>query len=246
MRHLKSELPTCPDLLTGILVDFTSKHKGVATNTLKIAEALDIRHSDVKAIVRRLAQKGLIDVRRRSHIYLDSLNRKQSYFELGEEEALQVVMSMKGYKAERLHKEVAQAFISMKEELIDWQTGRLQVSESTKVANDSVFWLKTELEKVIPESNRCKMLFIHIQQGINKAVTDHARIERSLLDREQLDAINALESHVRNSIEAFKTKGMPAEQIREEIMALIKSGGSYEARKNLPRRQSEAGFQCVA
>lgn len=225
------ELLTKADLLKGVLVDFTAEHKTIATNTLKIAQALDVKHGNVTRVVRRLIKNGKfsscfkgIDNPTSERIYSDNLNRKQPFFELGEVAALQVIMNMKGDKADNLHREVAQDFVLMKGELLNWRTGRLQASESTKSANDSIYWLKTELEKSIPTSKRCTMLFIHVQQAINKAITDKSTIERSSLPISQLEGLNDLENSVKESIDRLKGDGLPAQEIRGEILRLIKSG----------------------
>ena len=100
--------PTKADLLQGRLVDFTVQHKDVATNTLKIADALDVPHKNVTRVVRRLLKNEKIDRLATERIYLDKLNRKQSFFRLGEVEALRVIMNLKGDKADQLHKEIAE------------------------------------------------------------------------------------------------------------------------------------------
>ena len=123
---MMTNLPTTEQLLHGDLVNFTGNHKDVATNTIKIAKSLGIKHSNIIRSVRRLIKNGNISqLTCEPSDYLNERGKSYKYYELGEVEALQVVMALSGKKAEQLQKEIAQGFVRMKLELHDWQAGRL-------------------------------------------------------------------------------------------------------------------------
>jgi phage regulator Rha-like protein len=235
--------PTKSELLQGGIVDFTGNHKEVATNSIKIAESLDVQHSDVTRVIKRLHKNGAISQRTIPvSDYLSERGKAYKYYELNEEVALQVVMSLSGKKAEQLHKVIAQAFVAMKAELNDWRTGRRIASDSTKLANDNIHWLHKALAEVIPESKRYTMLFIHVQQAINKAATGSAKVEdRNKLLTCQLHRIEQLEQAVHAEIERLKADDIAPEQIRDDVLAMIKS-----ANKNAPTSDETERGLCNA
>jgi phage regulator Rha-like protein len=220
----KSNLPTKVELLQGDLVAITTNHKNVETNSIKIAKSLDVQHSDVTRVIKRLVTNKAISQRTVAvSDYLSERGKSYNYFRLKEVEALQVVMSLSGAKAEQLHKEIAQAFVSMKKENAKWRAQALLTTDTTKQANDHIHWLQKELAKVIPTSRRCTMLFIHIQQAITKAATGSAKTKREVMTACQLFQVGELEHLVEISIERFRREGIAAEKIREDVMALIKA-----------------------
>jgi phage regulator Rha-like protein len=211
-------------LLQGDLVAITTNHKDVETNSIKIAKSLDVQHSDVIRVIKRLVTNKAISQRTVAvSDYLSERGKSYNYFRLKEVEALQVVMSLSGAKAEQLHKEIAQAFVNMKKENAEWRTQALLTTDTTKQANDHIHWLQKELTKVIPTSMRCKMLFIHIQQAITKSATGSAKTKREMMTACQLFQVGELEHLVEISIERFRREGIAAEKIREDVMALIKA-----------------------
>jgi phage regulator Rha-like protein len=221
---MTSSLPTKAELLQGDLVDITSNHKDVETNSLKLAESLDVQHSDVTRIIKRLITNTAISQRTVSvSDYLSDRGKSYSYYRLKEVEALQVVMSLSGAKAEQLHKEIAQAFVSMKKENAEWRAQALLTTDTTKQANDHIHWLKNELSAVIPSSRRCTMLFIHIQRAIAKVATGSANTKREMMTACQLFQVGELEQQVRKTIERLRRGGIDAEQIRDDTMAMIKA-----------------------
>lgn len=236
-------LPTKIELLCKDLVSINKSHSHATANTIKIADYFGKRPSDINRRISNLVRKGLCKIA--PTYYLDPHGRKQKYYELNRQQFAQVVLGFTGDKADRFRLQYTEAFEQKDKELKEWRAGRRLVSETTKIANDSIYWLQIELKKVIPESKRCTMLFIHIQRAITKAVTGHANTDRAELNTAQLKSLDSMESLAREAIERFRKAEMPPEQIRDEVLAMIKSGENYDARKNPPRRQSEAGFQCA-
>jgi phage regulator Rha-like protein len=217
-------LLTKAELLQGDLVDITTNHKDVETNSLKIAKSLDVQHSDVTRIIKKLITNKAISQRKVAvSDYLSERGKSYNYFRLKEVEALQVVMSLSGAKAEQLHKEIAQTFVSMKKENAKWRAQALLTTDTTKQANDHIHWLKNELSAVIPSSRRCTMLFIHIQRAITKAATGSAKTKREMMTGSQLFQVGELEQQVRKIIERLRRCGIDAEQIRDDTMAMIKA-----------------------
>jgi phage regulator Rha-like protein len=220
----KSNLPTKAELLQGDLVDITANHKDVETNSLKLAESIDVQHSDVTRIIKRLITNKAISQRTVSvSDYLSERGKSYIYYRLEEVEALQVVMSLSGAKAEQLHKEIAQAFVSMKKENAEWRTQALLTTDTTKQANDHIHWLQIELAKVIPTSMRCTMLFVHIQGAITKAATGSAKTKREVMTAYQLFQVEDLEQQVRKIIERLRRAGIDAVQIRDDTLAMIRA-----------------------
>ncbi len=217
-------LLTKSDLQKGSLVDFTGRHKSESSNSLKIANALNVKHSNVTRVIKKLTVNEKISrLNCEPSDYLNERGKSYKFYILDETASLQVVMGLSGDKAEQLHKEIAQAFVSMKKENAEWRTQALLTTDTTKQANDHIHWLQKELTKVIPTSMRCKMLFIHIQQAITKAATGSAKTKREMMTACQLFQVGELEHLVEISIERFRREGIAAEKIREVVMALIKA-----------------------
>ena len=216
--------PTQSELLQGGLVDITVHHKSVETNSLKIAQNLDVQHSDVTRIIKRLIANGAISQRTVSvSDYLSDRGKLYNFYHLPEVEALQVIMSLTGAKAEKLHKEIAQAFVSVKKENAEWRAQALITTSTTKQANDQVYWLRNELAEIIPTSNRCTMLFVHIQRAINKVATGAANTKRDMMTAFQLQQVGKLQQQVQKHIERLRQEGVNAEKIRDATMAMIKA-----------------------
>ncbi|NOQ94689.1 MAG: hypothetical protein GQ547_08670 [Methylophaga sp.] len=223
-------IPKKVELLKGELVDFTANHKDVQTSSLKIAQTLEVQHSDITRVIKRLIASGAISQRSIAvSDYLNDRGKSYKYYLLKEVEALQVVMSLSGEKAEQLHKKIAHAFVRMKDENAKWREQALLATSCTKLANDNIHWLQTELAKVIPTSKRCTMLFVHVQQAITKAATGSAKIERSEMTLCQLYRVEQLEQQVRAEIERLRADGIPPEQIRDDVLAMLKATGKKEA-----------------
>ena len=217
-------LPTKADLQKGSLVDFTGRHKSESSNSLKIANALNVKHSNVTRVIRKLTVNEKISrLNCEPSEYLNERGKSYRYYILDETASLQVVMGLSGAKAEQLHKEIAQAFVSMKKENAEWRTQALLTTDTTKQANDHIHWLQKELTKVIPTSMRCTLLFVHIQGAITKAATGSAKTKRDMMTACQLFQVGKIEQQVRKNIERLRREGIAAEQIREAVMGLIKA-----------------------
>ena len=216
--------PTQSELLQGGLVDITVHHKSVETNSLKIAQNLDVQHSDVTRIIKRLIANEAISQRTVSvSDYLSDRGKLYNFYHLREVEALQVIMSLTGEKAEKLHKEIAQAFVSVKKENAEWRAQALITTSTTKQANDQVYWLRNELAEIIPTSKRCTMLFVHIQGAINQVATGKANTKRDTMTACQLQKVGKLEQQVYAHIEQLRREGLDAEAVRDATMAMIKA-----------------------
>ncbi|MDB4002409.1 Rha family transcriptional regulator [Oceanospirillaceae bacterium] len=216
--------PTQSELLQGGLVDITAHHKSVETNSLKIAQNLDVQHSDVTRIIKRLIANEAISQRTVSvSDYLSDRGKLYNFYHLREVEALQVIMSLTGAKAEKLHKEIAQAFVSVKKENAEWRAQALITTSTTKHANDQIYWLRNKLAETIPTSKRCIMLFVHIQGAITKKATGKANTNRDTMTACQLLKVGELEQQVEIHIEQLNREGLPAVHIREEVIAMIKA-----------------------
>ena len=217
-------LPTKADLQKGSLVDFTGRHKSESSNSLKIANALNVKHSNVTRVIRKLTVNEKISrLNCEPSEYLNERGKSYRFYILDETASLQVVMGLSGAKAEQLHKEIAQAFVSMKKENAEWRMQALLTTDTTKQANDHIHWLQKELIKVIPTSMRCTLLFVHIQGAITKAATGSAKTKRDMMTACQLFQVGKIEQQVRKNIERLRREGIAAEQIREAVMGLIKA-----------------------
>ncbi len=238
-------LPTKSDLQKGSLVDFTGRHKSESSNSLKIANALNVKHSNVTRVIRKLTVNEKISrLNCEPSDYLNERGKSYRFYILDETASLQVVMGLSGAKAEQLHKEIAQAFVSMKKENAEWRDQALLTTDTTKSANDHIQWLQKELAKVIPTSRRCTMLFIHIQQAITKSATGSAKTKREMMTACQLFQVGELEHLVEISIERFRREGIAAEKIREDVMALIKTQSKSFETKAMGFQMSRTGHDA--
>jgi Rha family phage regulatory protein len=238
-------LPTKSDLQKGSLVDFTGRHKSVSSNSLKIANALNVKHSNVTRVIRKLTVNEKISrLNCEQSEYLNERGKSYRYYILDETASLQVVMGLSGAKAEQLHKEIAQAFVSMKKENAEWRMQALLTTDTTKQANDHIHWLQKELTKVIPTSMRCTLLFVHIQRAITKVATGSANTTREMMTACQLFQVGELEHLVKKSIERFRREGIAAEKIREDVMALIKAQSKSFDTKAMGFQMSPAGHDA--
>jgi len=217
-------LPTKADLLHGELVDITANHKNVETNSLKIAKSLDVQHSDVTRNIKRLIKSGAISQRNIAvSDYLSERGKSYQYYHLKEVEALQVIMSLSGSKAEQLHKELAQAFVSVKKENAEWRSGRLIATNTTKLANDQLELLKQDLFRINPASNKAVHLYSNTQKAINKAVTGiYGALNRETLHTHQLNDIGRLEWRLSETIERLRNESINPERIYYDVMTMLK------------------------
>jgi Rha family phage regulatory protein len=217
-------LPAKSDLQKGSLVDFTGKHKSVSSNSLKIANALNVKHSNVTRVIRKLTENGRISrLNCEPSDYLNDRGKSYRFYILDETASLQVVMGLSGEKADQLQMEIAQAFVSMKKENAEWRAQGLLTTDTTKRANDDIHWLQNKLAEVIPSSRRCTMLFIHIQQAITKAATGSAKTKREVMTAYQLFQVEELEQQVRKIIERLRRAGIDAVQIRDDTLSMIRA-----------------------
>lgn len=218
-----STLPRKAELLQHDLVDIDQHHKKVITNTLQVADYFSKRPSEVNRRIASLTKKGLCRIA--PSYYLNQQGKQQNYYELNRDQFLLVVMGFTGDKADQFKTDFIRLFNQQEAELQQWQNGRLIATNATKQANDQVAVLQADLAKVIPASNRCKMLFNHIQIAINKSVTGVGKkIDRDSLPIDQLNEIERLEHAVQAEIKQLKADGIAPEQIRDDVLVLIKAG----------------------
>ena len=213
-------IPTKVDLLQQGLVVIDRNHKQVTTNTLIVTKQFNKKHKNVLQRITNLTKKGRLKIQ--PSYYLDKQGKKQKYYVLDRKSFSIVVLGFTGEEAENFRVEYIEQFEKIADELLEWRKTRQDVIEPTKVANDSLAWLKLALEKEIPESRKPKFLYINIQQAITKSATGRANSERSEMSAEQLKIIQWLEVQVHDEIERLKGGGIPATSIREQILALLK------------------------
>jgi len=189
-----SQSPTKSNLFSNSLAVIDSQHKKITINTRSIALEVGKRNGDLNKKIRYLSKNELIDEGKLSPTYyIDSSNRKQKSYDLDEETALQLVMSLSGTKAEL-----------MKAELIEWRQSRQDVITPTNKAKASIQWLRLELENELTNSRKPELLHTHIQSAINKAATGHARTKREEMNATQLKLVEWLEDRVHDEIERMK------------------------------------------
>ena len=213
-------LPTNTELLKGGLVSIDSSHKLITTNSLKVAEHFGKRPSNVNQKIRRLMKNGRLKIK--PSYYRNQQDKQQIYYPLTRDQFLQVVFGFTGDKAEQFHADFIKLFNQQEAELNEWRKSRQSIIEPTKIANDSIEWLKKELTKEIPESRKPNFLYTNIQCAIKKVATGHAHTKRSEMTTEQLKIIEWLEVQVHQEIERLKTLGLSALEIREQVLTLIK------------------------
>lgn len=228
---MTATLPTKVDLQEGSLVDFTGKHKSVSSNSLKIAKALNVKHSNVTRVIKRLIANSKISrLNCEQSEYINDRGKSYIFYTLDETASLQIVMGLSGTKAEQLHKDIAQAFVNMKYELAEWREQALLATDSTKQANDQIYLLQHDLAEAMPSSGKPKLLFIHIQTAINKAVTGVGKsIDRNTLHIDDLNEIKQLEQQVLTDIERLRREGIAPEKIRLDVIDMIKATGKEKA-----------------
>jgi Rha family phage regulatory protein len=214
-------LPTKSELLEVSLVAIDQHHKKVITSTVQIADYFGKRHSNVIRRLTALSEIGLLKIE--PSYYLNEQAKKQKYYELNRDQFLLVVMGFTGSKADQFKADFIQLFNQQETELRQWQQGRLVAVDTTKHANDQIYWLRNKLAETIPTSKRCIMLFVHIQGAITKSVTGKANTSRNTMTAGQLLKIGTLEEQVEANIEQLNREGLPAVHIREEVMAMIKA-----------------------
>ena len=221
-------LPTKAELLRQGLVAINQQHKKVITNTLQIADHFNKRPSEVNRRIASLAKKGLCRIT--PSYYLNLQGKEQKYYELNRDQFLLVVMGFTGGKADQFKADFIQLFNSQETELLQWREQARLTADSTKQANDQIYWLKTELNKAMPESRKGNLLFIHIQTPVTKAVTGSGNTKRADMTADQLNQIGQLEQKVNAKIEHLRLDGIAALEIRNDVLTMIKTAG----KKNCP------------
>ena len=214
-------LATKSELLEVSLVAIDQQHKKVITSTVQIAGYFGKRHSNVIRRLTALSEIGLLKIE--PSYYLNQQAKKQKYYELNRDKFLLVVMGFTGSKADQFKADFIQLFNQQETELRQWQQGRLVAVDTTKHANDQIYWLRNKLAETIPNSKRCTMLFVHIQGAITKSVTGKANTSRNTMTAGQLLKIGTLEEQVEANIEQLNREGLPPLTIRDEVMAMIKA-----------------------
>jgi Rha family phage regulatory protein len=218
---MTATLPTKTELLEVSIVAIDQLHKKVITNTIQLANHFLKRPSEINRRIALLSNKGLCRIA--PSYYLNQQGKKQKYYELSRDEFLLVVMGFTGSKADQFKSDFIQLFNQQEAELRQWQTGRLVATDTTKQANDQIYWLKNKLAETIPTSRRCTMLFVHMQGAITKRATGKANTKRDAMTACQLLEVGNLEQRVEAQIEKLSHEGLPAVHIRDEVIAMIKA-----------------------
>jgi Rha family phage regulatory protein len=214
-------LPTKKELLDVSLVAIDQHHKKVITSTVQIADYFGKRHSNIIRILTALSKMGVLKIE--PIYYLDQQGRKQKYYELNRDQFLLVVFGFTGIKAVRFKADFIKLFNLYEAELIEWQQGRRIAVDTTKQTNHQIFWLKNALAETIPNSKRCTMLFVHIQQAITKRATGKSNTKRNMMTDCELRKVVELQQQVEIQIEQLKRKGLLAVHIRDEVISMIKA-----------------------
>jgi Rha family phage regulatory protein len=218
---MTATLPTKSELLEVSIVATDQFHKKVITNTIQLANHFLKRPSEINRRIALLSNKGLCRIA--PSYYLNQQGKKQKYYELNRDEFLLVVMGFTGSKADKFKSDFIQLFNQQETELRQWQQGRLVAIDTTKEANGQIYLLKNKLAETIPNSKRCTMLFVHIQQAITKIATGKANTNRDTMTEGQLLKISNLEEQVEIQIEQLNREGLPPITIRNEVIATIKA-----------------------
>jgi len=218
---MTATLSTKSELLEVSIVAIDQFHKKVITNTIQLANYFLKRPSEINRRIALLSNKGLCRIA--PSYYLNQQGKKQKYYELNRDEFLLVVMGFTGSKADKFKSDFIQLFNQQETELRQWQQGRLVAIDTTKEANDQIHLLQNKLAETIPNSKRCTMLFVHIQQAITKIATGKANTNRDTMTEGQLLKISNLEEQVEIQIEQLNREGLPPITIRNEVIATIKA-----------------------
>jgi len=216
-----NKLPTKAELLQQQLVVIDSEHKGITTNTLKVAEHFGKQHKNILQRINNLVKKGRLKIQ--PSYYLDEQGRKQKYFILDRKNFSIVVLGFTGEQAENFRIEYVEQFEKNAAKLIEWEIYRQDVIEPTKTCNDSIKWLSSGLKKENPSSSSHWRVYQHIQQAITKAATGDARTKREEMTAEQLKLVQWMEDRVHDEIERMKALGASAVDIRQIILDTLKS-----------------------
>jgi Rha family phage regulatory protein len=218
---MTATLPTKTELLEVSIVAIDENYKKVITNTIQLANHFLKRPSEINRRIALLSNKGLCRIA--PSYYLNQQGKKQKYYELSRDQFLLVVMGFTGSKADQFKSDFIQLFNQQEAELRQWQTGRLVATDTTKQANDQIYWLRNKLAETIPTSRRCTMLFVHMQGAITKRATGKANTKRDAMTACQLLEVGNLEQRVEAQIEKLSHEGLPAVHIRDEVIAMIKA-----------------------
>jgi Rha family phage regulatory protein len=218
---MTATLPTKTELLEVSIVAIDQLHKKVITNTIQVADSFGKRPSNVNQRISSLLKRGRLKIK--PSYYLNQQGKEHVYYKLNRDQFLLVVMGFTGSKADQFKSDFIQLFNQQEAELRQWQTGRLVSTDTTKQANDQIYWLKNKLAETIPTSRRCTMLFVHIQGAITKRATGKANTKRDMMTACQLLEVGNLEQRVETKIEKLSHEGLPAVHIRDEVIAMIKA-----------------------
>ena len=218
---MKTSFPTKADLLNQPLVSIDAQHKGVTTNSLKIADYFGRRHANVLQRITNLIKSNRLSIQ--SVEYLDEHGQKRKYYILDRENFSKVALGFTGERAEDFRVKYVEQFEKNAAELIGWRATRQEVIEPTKACNDQIEALRLDLLKEIPESSKPKLLYLHIQQAITKSATGNSRIKRETMTAEQLEKVRGLESFTQTEIERLRGLEVPATEVRTRVLDAIKS-----------------------
>lgn len=216
--HPNYNLPTKSELLLSELVKLDIYHQNMTANTIKVADYFGKRPSEINRRINSLNKRGLCKIA--PSYYLNDQGKKQVYYELNRQQFAQVVLAFTGHKAEEFRKDYTTAFEEKDAELNEWRKGRLAAANSTIAANDAVYELQKKLKDEYPKSRKSSLIFIHLQQAINRAVIGVGSVNRNTLSTCQLTQIEGLEQYV-NSYIVNHLEDDPAD-VRQTLLNSLK------------------------
>ena len=196
-----------------------------------VADALGVRHSDLVRNVKK-AEKYL-----KSHYaelrsenphfnpifddYEYTNERGRTYpCKLMNEDAVKVLIKVVDTQ------EAFNYFIKLMNEFNKMKMERVvrqEVISPTKTLNRLLSILQEMLKEELPKSKKPKLIYVHVQNAINGAVTGKSKaVDRELLDHLQLEQIDYLERLFVARIIARLQTGFTAEEIRADVLELAK------------------------
>ena len=100
---------------------------------------------------------------------------------------------------------------------------RKTVISPTKTLNRLLSILQDMLKEELPKSAKPKLIYIHVQNAINKTITGKAKsVDRETLNHLNLEEMDYLERLFINRIVAHLPLGFTAEEIRADVLDLAK------------------------
>jgi len=218
-----------------------SKKNDVYTNSLIVAEKLEVKHNDLLRTIKKITEKQGASQRIVSQKFIESsftnkMGRSYPMYLMNEQAFSKLVMNLSGYaKAEQIQDMFIEAFFRMKDALLRHQNvSWLEKREETKqIREKETDVIKDFVEYATAQgSTQAHRYYGNITKMTNKALemliqSEHGKPIRQLATILELGFIQVVDNRAMQAIQDGMNRGFPYKEIyimaKDEVNKLVDS-----------------------